>query len=256
MPAQSIAYATTDKIVVRGKDLVDELIGRIDFTSMICFHLRGEMPTPAQRAVVDSVLVALMEHGLTPSSLTARLIYSSAPEAVQGAVAAGLLGAGGHFLGSTQDAGKLLREGAIAIERGTPVEDFATAAVARHLEARLPFPGFGHHIHRPDDPRAPRLVQVAREHAVAGVHVEVLEAIGVAMDKAKGRHVTVNATGAVAAVLLDAGFPWNSLRGFSLIARAAGLVGHVLEEAERPIDRAIWDAAEAQIPYDGPGAEF
>jgi citrate synthase len=253
MATQSIAYSTTDQIVVRGKSLVDELIGQVDFTTMICFHLRGVMPTPGERAIVDAVLVALMEHGLTPSSMTARLIYGSAPEAMQGAVAAGLLGAGSQFLGSTENAAKLLHEGACRIEEGAAdANEYAREVVAHHLGEGIAMPGFGHHIHRPDDPRVPRLLAIAREHGIAGVHAEVLAALSAAMDEAKGRHVTINATGAVAAVLTDAGYPWNVLRGFSLIARTAGLVGHVLEEARRPIDRDLWALAEEHITYDGP----
>src|SRR5262245_9899155 len=104
-PGTSIATSTSDQIVVRGKDLVTELMGKVDFTTMICVHLSGgRFPAPGEVAVVDAVLVALMEHGLTPSSITTRLIYDSSPDAVQGAVAAGLLGAGSQFLGSTEDA--------------------------------------------------------------------------------------------------------------------------------------------------------
>jgi citrate synthase len=253
-PATAIATSSTDRIVVRGKDLVQELLGHVDFTTMICFHLRGgQMPTTAERAVVDAVLVALMEHGLTPSSISARLIYGSSPEAIQGAVAAGLLGAGSQFLGSTEDAARLLQEGAAAIARGeTDVERCAAETVRAHLEAGTSMPGFGHHIHRPDDPRAFRLLAIAAEHEADGPHAELLLAFSAALDAAKGRHVTINATGAVAAVLSDVGYPWHVVRGFSLIARCAGLVGHLLEERERPINRELWALAEREFPYDGP----
>jgi citrate synthase len=249
-PTTSIATSSADRIVVRGKSLVDELVGRVDFTTMICLHLRGAMPTPGERAVVDAVLVALMEHGLTPSSITARLIYSSAPEAMQAAVAAGLLGAGSQFLGSTEDAGRLLQDGVAT--QADDLDGWAARTVADHLERGVPMPGFGHHIHRPDDPRSPRLLEIAAEHGVAGPHADALRALGAAMDAAKGRHVTTNATGAVAAVLSDVGYPWHALRGFSLIARAAGLVGHVLEEASTPSGRHLWDVAEREVPYVGP----
>jgi citrate synthase len=248
-PTTTIATSTTDEIVIRGKSLTRELMGHVDFTTMICFHLRGTMPGPGEVAVVDAVLVALMEHGLTPSSITARLIYGSSPEAMQGAVSAGLLGAGSQFLGSTEDAARILQAG---VESGEAPSAFAARVVAEHLAEGRALPGFGHHIHRPDDPRAPRLLAIAEEHGVAGPHADGLRALSAELDRAKGRHVTVNATGAVAAVLSDVGYPWHVLRGFSLIARAAGLVGHVLEEARTPTARALWDVADREVRYVGP----
>jgi citrate synthase len=251
-PATAIAMSAPDRIVVRGHDLVDELIGHLDFTTMICLQMRGKMPTDGERAVVDSVLVALLEHGLTPSSLAARLVYGAAPEAVQGAVAAGLLAAGSKFLGSSEDCARLLQEGAEAIRAGKLTEGtFVARIVDGYAESGDAIPGFGHHIHRPDDPRAPRLLEVAAEHGMRGIHCELLMALSATLDERKGRHITINATGAVAAVLSDAGYPWNVVRGFSLIARAAGLVGHILEESQRPIDRALWEMADHEVAYDG-----
>lgn len=252
-PSTAIATSSADRIVVHGRSLVDDLMGHVDYTTMICAHLKaGQMPSAGEVAVVNAVLVALMEHGLTPSSMTARLIYDSAPEAVQGAVAAGLLGAGSRFLGSTEDAARLLQEGVTAADDGDgDLTARARAIVHRRLDAGLPMPGFGHHIHRPDDPRAPRLFAIAAEHDVAGPHIELLLALSAALDEVKGRHVTINATGAVGAVLSDVGYPWQVVRGFSLIARTAGLVGHILEESQRPISRWLWETAEREIAYDG-----
>lgn len=251
-PSTVIATSTTDQIVVRGRDLVGELMGEVDFTTMICIHLSGgRTPSAGEVAVVNAVLVALMEHGLTPSSITARLIYDSSPDAVQGAVAAGLLGAGSQFLGSTEDAARLLQEGAAELEGGRSAEDWAREQAENFAADGTPVPGFGHHIHRPDDPRAPRLLEIAREHGVDGPHAELLVALSAALDAAKGKHITINATGAVAAVLSDVGYPWHSLRGFSLIARSAGLIGHILEEGQRPTARFLWDTAEREIPYEG-----
>lgn len=252
-PATAIATSSTDQIVVRGHDLVHELMGKIDFTTLICMHLNGgRRPAAGEVAVVNAVLVALMEHGLTPSSITARLIYDSSPESIQGAVAAGLLGAGSQFLGSTEDAAKILQAGVAEVEAGREVEAVARELAAGFARDRTPVPGFGHHIHRPDDPRAPRLFEIAREHGTAGAHQQLLLALSGALDEAKGKHITINATGAVAAVLSDVGYPWYSLRGFSLIARSAGLIGHVMEEADRPTARALWAMAEREVPYDGP----
>jgi len=243
----SIATASPDAIVVRGKDLCGELIGKLSFTEMLCWQILGREAAPAQVAVVDACLVALMEHGLMPSAIAARLVYSSAPEAMQGAVAAGLLGVGSRLVGSAEGCARLLARVAGAADAAAE----AAAVVAEHRAAKRALPGFGHDVHLPDDPRTPRLFEVAREHGVAGRHVAAAATLGAALDRALGRHLTLNATGAVAAVLADAGVPAEIMRGFALIARCAGLIGHIHEEQSRPAMRSIWDAAERAVPYDG-----
>ena len=247
MTTTSICASTQDDIFVRGRSLPGELIGNLSFTGMIVFQMLGRVPSPGQTAVVDACLVTLMEHGLTPSALATRLVYSSAPDAMQGAVAAGLLAVGGRFVGTTEGCARLLPRIAAATD---PAAE-AAAVVAEHRAARAPLPGFGHHQHVPDDPRTPSLFAVARAHGVAGRHVAALETLSAALDAALGRHVTINATGAIAAALLDCDIPAEIMRGFALIARCAGLVGHVHEEQQRPALTAIWEAAERAVPYDG-----
>jgi citrate synthase len=246
MTTTKIATSTATDIVVRGKSLCDDLIGKLTFTEMIYFQILGRRPTPQQAAVVDACLVALMEHGLTPSAIATRLVYGSAPEAMQGAVAAGLLGVGGRFVGTVEGCAVLLARIAAAPDPRAE----AAAVVAESAVSRTPLPGFGHDVHIPDDPRTPRLFAVAREHGIAGRHVAALELLGAALDGAKRRHITINATGAVAAALADAGVPAEILRGFALISRCAGLVGHVHEEQRDPAMRAMWQAAGDAIPYD------
>ncbi len=244
----SIATSTVDDVWIRDKSLCRELIGKLSFTEVLYFQILGKMPSPGERDVVDACLVTLMEHGLTPSALTTRLVYSSAEEALQAAVAAGLLCVGSRFVGTTEGAGEL-------IERIVSAGDAGAAEAERiALEfraAKRPLPGFGHPFHKPDDPRTPRLLELARERGVAGAHVRAIELLADAVDRTCGRHITLNATGAVAAVLGDCGVPRRVLRGFAVIARAAGLVGHVHEEQERPAMRAIWEAAERKVAYDG-----
>jgi citrate synthase len=244
----SIATSTPDDVFIRDKSLCKELIGRVSFTEMIYFQILGRMPTPAQVAIVDACLVTLMEHGLTPSALATRLVYSSAEEAMQAAVAAGLLAVGSRFVGTTEGAGELLARIVAAGDEG--------AAEARRIalafkSEKKSIPGFGHPFHKPDDPRSPVLLALARQHGVAGAHVRAVELLSSELDAALGKHVTLNATGAIAAVLADAGVPRQILRGFALIARAAGLVGHVHEEQQKPAMRAIWEAGDGAVPYDG-----
>ena len=262
MPAPtttSIATATSDDVFIRGKSLCRELIGRVTFTEMLFFQILGRPPTPAQTRVVDACLVTLMEHGLTPSAVAARLVYGSAAEAMQGAVAAGLLAVGSLFVGTTEECGRHLSRIIAAVSAkgasGSAAEaarDGEARAIAdEHRRARKPVAGFGHPQHRPDDPRSPVLLALARAEGVAGAHVDAVEALGRAVDAASGRHITLNATGAIAALLGDCGVPASILRGFALIARAAGLVGHIHEEQQRPTLRTLWESAEQAVPYDG-----
>ncbi len=246
MPTTHIATSTPDDITVRGKSLCRELIGQLTFTQMMYFQILGRMPTPAQTAVLDACLVALMEHGLTPSAIATRLVYGSAPEAMQGAVAAGLLGVGGAFVGTVEGCALLLERISAAADRDAE----AAAVIAEHAATRTPLPGFGHDIHIPDDPRTPVILAVARAHGIAGGRIAALELLGAALDRAKGRHITINATGAIAAALGDADVPARIMRGFALITRCAGLVGHVHEEQLDPTMRTMWHAADRAIPYE------
>ena len=247
-PATSIATHTPEDVFVRGRSLCKELLGKVTFTEMTYFHVTGRMPSPEQTAMVDACLVTLMEHGLTPSVIAARLVYSSAPEAMQSAVAAGLLAVGSAFVGTVEGCAALL-ERVIGAGAGAGQAE-ARRIVEEHKASRRPVPGFGHPEHKPDDPRSVVLLRMAREKGVAGAHVEALGALAAAVDAVAGKHVTVNATGAVAAVLADCGLPAEILRGFAVLARCAGLVGHVHEEQKRPSMRAIWHAAEEAVPYD------
>jgi citrate synthase len=246
-PTTSIAASTRDDIFVRGKSLCAELIGKRSFTEMMCFQILGRDLDAGELQVVDACLVALMEHGLTPSAIATRLIYSSTPEAVQGAVAAGLLGVGSRFVGTVEGCGRLVARVAAAPDARAE----ADTVVAEHRAARQPVPGFGHDLHAPDDPRTPRLFAVARAAGVAGRHIAALQVLSAAVDQALGRHLTINATGAIAAALADCGIPVEIMRGFVVVARCAGLVGHVHEEQQKPAMRSIWEAAERAVPYDG-----
>ena len=243
MPTTQIATSTATQITVRGEDLCGQLIGTVSFTEMMWLVIFGARPTSGQIAVADACMVALMEHGLTPSAITSRLIYGSSPDAMQGAVAAGLLGVGSRFVGTVEGCAALLARIAAAAD---PV---AEAAVV--VAEVSPIPGFGHDVHTPDDPRPAALFAVARAHGIAGRHVAALEMLAAALDAKKKRHITINATGAIAAVLADAGVPAEIMRGFALVSRCGGLIGHIREEQTDPSMRALWHGAEKSVPYRG-----
>jgi len=247
----SIAIAEPDRIVVRGADLCGEVIGHQGFVGYFV-RLLGIRPNPALVGLVDATLVAIAEHGLVPSIQAARMTLSAAPDALQGAVAAGLLGCGSVVLGASEDAGRFLAEIVAAADRdGSTVGGEARAAIARLKAERRALPGFGHPLHRPEDPRALRLLALACELGVNGPHMAALEAVRAAVPEILGRHLPLNVSGAIPATLLDAGYPLRALKGIPMIARTASLVAHLLEEQERPIGFALSDAAVAGFRYDG-----
>lgn len=237
----ALCTSTRTDILIRGKSLPNELMGNRSFTWMIFFHLTGTEPSDAQVALLDASLLAVMEHGMTPTAVSTRLTYTSAPEAMQGAVAAGLLSVGSLFVGTMEGCAALLAE----IAASDAPEQTATDIVSRARASGKRIPGFGHPIHRPVDPRSVVLLRLAEEHGVRGSHCDALEALAAAL----GPDLPINATGAIAAVLCDAGIPPEILRGIALIARCAGLVGHVREEQQNPTLNELWRAAEHAVPY-------
>lgn len=247
-PETKIATCNADQILVRDKDLVEELIGKISFTDMIYFHILNRMPTETETKVLDSVLVTLMEHGFTPSAIASRMIAMSDPTAIQSAVAAGLLGVAGTFVGTMEGAAKNLYT---ILESDLGVEAAAEKIAQEYRTAKKPIPGFGHPIHIPDDPRSPKLFEVALEAGVDGKYIDAMKVLSRKVDEAWGRHLTINATGAIGAVLCEIGIPWDIMRGVAVISRAAGLVGHFAEEKAMPSGNYMWNTIEEQIPYTG-----
>ncbi len=243
-----IAVSDANTISVRGRDLVHGLMGKHNFTEMIYFLLQGAMPAPAQTRVLDACLVTLMEHGWTPSSIIARFAIDSVPGQAQVGIAAGLLAVGDVFAGTMEGAGRILAEG---VTRPDP-EHYCREVIAGYRARRAALPGFGHPFHKPDDPRTPRLFEIAREAGCAGRYIKFLQLFSAELDHAMGRHLTINATGAIAALLLEIGLPPHVMRSIAVISRAAGLAGHIAEEQETHAARLIWQLAEEHIPYEDP----
>lgn len=243
-PFTAICTSDTHHIKVRGKDLTGEIIGNTDFTTYFWMLVTGSVPTDTQKFFANAVLCAIAEHGLVPSVVAARMTYAAAPEAFHGAVAAGLLGCGSVVLGSAEVAGRFLAQ---VVESGDP------AAEIRALRAeKKAIPGFGHPQHSEGDPRANLLLKLAAEHGIEGPHIAALRAIQAALPDTIGRPLPINVNGAIPAVMLDVGFPLAALKGISLLARTASLIGHLQEETERPIGFIMSGAAAAAIGYDGP----
>jgi citrate synthase len=240
-----IGASHPDRITVGGRDLPGELMGTVTLTELAYLLVTRREPTPGQRRVADTVLVSLADHGFTPSSLATRLTYTGAPEAVQAAIAAGLLGAGSMLLGPAGDtalflAGALATAGAAAEADDAALRQVAKAAVAERRAAGQRVPGLGHPVHRVEDPRTARVYEVAAEEGLLGPQLRLLRQVASVYEEVAGRRLPVNGAGAAGAALADAGLPPASVRGFVLIGRVAGLVAHLAEEAERPIGPRLW----------------
>ncbi len=250
-PFSAISTSDPAHIYVRGRDLCADVIGKTDFTSYFWLLVTGQAPSPVQKHFADAVLCAIAEHGLVPSVVAARMTYAAAPEAFQGAVAAGLLGCGSVVLGSAEACGKFL---AACIEdaKTDGAEAAAKRAIAALKAQKKAVPGFGHPLHDSGDPRANLLLKMAEEHGVVGPHIEMLYAIRKVLPDTLGRALPINVNGAIPAVMLDVGFPLGALKGVSLLARTAGLIGHLQEEIERPIGFVMSGKAAEAIAYDGP----
>jgi citrate synthase len=222
-----LAWSTVDRITVRGKDLAGEILGHLNLGDMAFLELTGRVPDAKESKLFNAMVVTLVEHGITPSALAARLTYLGAPEALQGAVASGWLGLGSVFVGSMEGAARLLSE---AVERGQD----AKAVLAGNKR----IPGLGHPIHKPIDPRTTRLFEIARETGHYGKYCKLMENI------AKERGITLNATGAIGALACELGLDWKVVKGLGVMARAIGLVGHILEESRQPMAAEVWEKIE------------
>ena len=247
----ALSTSNADTILVRGRDLVRELVGAISFTEHFWLLVTGVLPSPAQRRMLDATLVAIAEHGLVPSVQAARMTLAAAPEALQGAVAAGLLGCGSTVFGSSEAAGRFFAEIQGRAAGGASLEDATTAVVREQRAAKRAIPGYGHPLHRGGDPRATRLLELASETGIAGRYVETARLVERLIPGLLGRPLALNVSGAIPAVLLDAGFPLLGLKGVPLLARTAGLVAHLVEEQQRGIGFVLSHAAAQAIEYDG-----
>jgi citrate synthase len=226
-------------IWVRGLDLTADIMGELTFAEVVYLLIAGRRPDAQEKLLLDAALVALMEHGLTASAMVARATYWAAPEALQGAVAAGLLGAGSKVLGSMEECGRILTRVETEVAAGSSRTEVIEEIVREYQDRKRRLPGIGHAIHTDGDPRAARLYEIAEECGRRGRHLEAMLELHRVAEARIGRRMPLNVTGAIAGILLELGIPWQLHRGFALISRTAGLVAHIGEELRAPITPAF-----------------
>src|SRR5215510_14821371 len=248
--SSAISASNAETIVVRGRDLCRELVGVVTFTDHAWLLVTGQLPGAAQRRVLDATLVAIAEHGLVPSVAAGRMTLAAAPESLQGAVAAGILGCGSVILGSAEAAARLFAA-ILARGPGESPEVAARAVLGEMRGARKPVPGYGHPVHKRHDPRVTRLLAVAGEAGLAGRHAEIAALVERLVPEIWGKPLAMNVSGAIAAVLLDAGYPVLAVKGVPMLARTASLIAHLTEEQQRPIGFVLADSGASAIEYDG-----
>jgi citrate synthase len=234
----SLGTSDAESIQLLGHDLAGELMGKVGFGELAFWLVAARRPTAGEVRVFESVLVALADHGFTPTAIAARLTYLSAPDSLQGALAAGLLGGGSRFLGVTEDTGKFLAD-ALQGRSSFPSDDagwdeLARGVVQKARDSKQLIPGLGHPVHKETDPRTPALLRIATEEGTRHEHIALYEAIGRVHPEILGRRLPLNGAGVCGAVLADLRLPIDLLRGFALLARTAGLLGQLAEERRRP----------------------
>ena len=253
--SSKIGWSTTDQITVHGLNMPEEILGHFSVGDFAFLLLTGRSPTPDEARIFNALFVTLIEHGITPSAMVARLTYMGAPEALQSAVAAGLCGLGTVFVGSMEGAAKLLSEALPenADSTGKNLGVLAKDIVTTYRSKSQIIPGLGHPLHKPIDPRTPRLFELASETGFSGRYVDLMQCVQAEAEAASGKELPINATGAIGAICCELGLPWSIVRGIGVMARSIGLVGHILEEQSNPMAFELWQRTEEEILANGCG---
>lgn len=252
----SLGTSTESTISLLGRDLADDLMGQVGFGELVLWMVTQKRPSPGRVRLFEACLVALADHGFTPTAIAARLTYLSAPDSLQGALAAGLLGGGSRFLGVTEDTGRFLAD-VLAQRADEPVTEaewdaLAEEVVTRERTAKRIIPGLGHPVHKQGDPRTPALLRIAEEEGLTGPHLRLFEAIGRTHERVLGRRLVLNGAGVCGAALADLDLPPDLLRGFALLARAGGLLGQLAEERRRPMAMDTYLLVDRNATYTAP----
>jgi citrate synthase/citryl-CoA lyase len=229
-----ITRVRPNELLVRGYRL-EELIGDISYAAGIYLMLRGELPSIAEERVINAILVASMDHGVTaPSAVTARTVASCGVP-ITTAMAAGVLAIGDHHGGAGERCMRFLQKELNVKEEFDP-KKIARKAVEKTRRDKKRIPGFGHRYHT-NDPRTKKLLQVAKEAKISGRYVEFAQLVSKELTTQFGRDLPLNVDGAIGALLADMGFPPELGKSIFAISRITGITAHILEEitTQRPM---------------------
>ena len=254
-PVTGISQAYRDRVEVRGRDLTGDLMGRLTFSEYVHLLLTGDEPTDDQRFFLDLLLVSIAEHGMMPTNVAARMTLAADPTALQGAVAAGILGAGPVVLGTSEECALLLEDASRRVAGGASAEDVVSDIARTARQSRAKVPGFGHPVHRPLDPRAERILVLADERGVSGDNVELARLLRDAVATEWEKPLPMNVSLPIAAVMLDLGYPAPAVKVVPILARTAGLLAHLVEEQENPLGFFLAGKAEEAVAYEFPSVD-
>jgi citrate synthase len=251
-----LGTSDADSITLLGHDMATELLGKTSFGELAFWLITKRRPSAGELVMFEAVLTALADHGFTPTAIAARLTYTSAPDSLQGALAAGLLGGGSRFLGVTEDCAHFLAAQLSSLDNQPTADaewDALATTVMKSRKAEGKFvPGLGHPVHKVQDPRTPVLFALAREHGTYGPHLALFEALGRVAPAVLGKNLPLNGAGVCGAVLADLRLPMGVLRGVALLARCAGILGHLVEEQTDPIGIDVYMNVDRNIDYQPP----
>ena len=248
-PESHICQAYPDRVEVHGQDLCGDLMGRLSFTDYFHLLLTGREATENQRYFLDLLLIAIAEHGMMPTSVVARMTLAANPGSLESAVAAGILGCGPVILGTSETCARLLQEAQATVLSGSEAGVVAEQIVNDIKKSGGKVPGFGHPVHRPLDPRAERILELADKRGISGPYVSLARQMREAVAKVWGKPLVMNVSMPMAAVLLDLGFPLNMVKAIPLLARTAGILGHLAEEQKNPIGFLMAGKTEEAVTY-------
>lgn len=237
----SISRSDDKETLVRGYELLD-LVGNLSFSESIYLLLKGELPEASEAKMLDAILVACIEHGINPPSITSARASVSVGNPVNAALAAGMLSFGEFHGGAIEQCAKILQE---------EINNNPEAIVRRFKEEGKKIPGYGHAVYKDEDPRTAKLFALAAEYRIAGKYVEFSKGLQKAINAVMGKQLCINIDGAIAALISEMGFDWRLGKGLFAIPRSVGMLAHIHEEMtkEKPYRRLTDD----QIEYTGPG---
>lgn len=248
MNKSEIGYSTSNSIVIRGHDFATDILGKLDFVDLVMLTSVGRVPTSQEKVMLNLILVTAAGHGITPSVLASRMTYLGAPEALQGAIAAGLLGGGSVYLGPTQNIAQSLLDIVDQLPKDPNEQQIKEAALQFINESKVqkkPVLGIGS-VYQGGDPRVKVMRDLAQTNGFYGLHWKIMDTLAAELSQLKNKQFELNGAGALGAIIADMGLDPLFGRGLMLTGRCAGLLAHLLEEKEKPIAKSVWDLVLAE----------